>query len=221
MPYFEPLCGLKTRREVQRKILEANYYSTVSSSEIFCELDNLIYYKLVHWGKRRHPKKSKQWVMNKYWQSIGNANWVFATNQDGKEPVILLKHSATKIKTHVKVKGESSPFDGNLVYWSSRMGNNPEMPKRVSTLLKKQKGKCTHCGLIFQEDDVMEVDHKIPKSKGGKDSYENWDLLHRHCHDTKTASDGSSGNKSGCKSTEPKPTKKLEKVEDKWVMRCV
>ncbi|MGH8001942.1 MAG: HNH endonuclease [Brasilonema sp.] len=24
----------------------------------------------------------------------------------------------------------------------------------------------------------MEVDHKIPKSFGGKDSYENWQLLH-------------------------------------------
>lgn len=44
------------------------------------------------------------------------------------------------------------------------MGNNPEMPKRVSKLLKKQKGKCTYCGLIFRENDVMEVDHRIPKS---------------------------------------------------------
>jgi 5-methylcytosine-specific restriction endonuclease McrA len=45
------------------------------------------------------------------------------------------------------------------------MGNNPEMPSRVSKLLKKQKGKCTHCGLFFREDDVMEVDHRIPNRK--------------------------------------------------------
>ena len=89
----------------------------------------------------------------------------------------------------MKVKGESSPYDGNLVYWSTRMGNNPELPKRVATLLKKQNGKCTLCGLHFREEDVMEIDHKIPKSKGGKDSYENWQLLHRHCHDTKTATE--------------------------------
>jgi RNA-directed DNA polymerase len=156
----------------------------------------------------------------------------------------------------VKVKGESSPYDGNLVYWSTRMGNNPEMPCRVSKLLKKQKGKCVHCGLFFRENDVMEVDHRTPKSKGGKDSYDNFDLLHRHCHDTKTATDLAKakaeereiierfervkaiakayanntnpnlkkdvdvpGNKSGCNSVEPKPTKRLEKVEDKWVMR--
>jgi RNA-directed DNA polymerase len=83
----------------------------------------------------------------------------------------LLRHGETEIKRHVKVKSESSPYDGNLVYWSTRMGNNPEMPKRVATLLKKQKGKCTHCKLFFREDDVIEVDHRIPKSKGGKDSY--------------------------------------------------
>ncbi|MEG5052375.1 HNH endonuclease signature motif containing protein, partial [Microcoleus sp. B13-B6] len=104
-------------------------------------------------------------------------------------------------------------------YWSSRMGKNPEMPSRVATLLKKQKGKCTHCGLFFREDDVMEVDHIIPKSKGKKDEYKNLQLLHRHCHDIKTANDGSSGSKSDCNSVEPKPTKRLERVEDKWVMR--
>lgn len=93
------------------------------------------------------------------------------------------------------------------------------MPKKVATLLKKQKGKCTHCGLFFREDDVLEVDHKIPKSQGGKDIYDNLQLLHRHCHDTKTANDDSPGIKSGCNSAEPKPTRKLEKVQDKWVMR--
>lgn len=99
------------------------------------------------------------------------------------------------------------------------MGNNPEMPKRVATLLKRQKGKCAHCEMFFRESDVMEVDHTIPKSQGGKDTYVNWQLLHRHCHDTKTANDGSFGTQSGCNSTEPKPTRKLERVEDKWVMR--
>jgi RNA-directed DNA polymerase len=99
------------------------------------------------------------------------------------------------------------------------MGNSPEMSKRVAALLKQQQGKCAHCGLIFRETDVMEVDHTLPKSKGGKDEYKNWQLLHRHCHDTKTATDGSPGNQSGCNSAKPKPTKILEKVEDKWVMR--
>ena len=197
----------------------ANYYATQVSKVAYCDQDYLMYQKLRAWAKRRHPKKSREWVSNKYWQTIGGDNWVFATKQKGNNPMRLLKHSETPIVRHVKVKGESSPYDGNLVYWSTRMGNNPEMPKTVSTLLKKQKGKCTHCGLIFRENDVMEVDHRIPKSQGGKDFYDNWDLLHRHCHDTKTANDGSIGTQSDCNSVKPKPTKKLERVDDKWVMR--
>ncbi|MEB3830276.1 hypothetical protein LKK83_22650, partial [Phormidium sp. CCY1219] len=65
----------------------------------------------------------------------------------------------TPIVRHVKVKGEASPYDGNLKYWSTRMGKQPGVPTRVSKLLKKQKGKCTHCGHYFKEEDIMEVDH--------------------------------------------------------------
>lgn len=197
----------------------ASYYATVVSKETYSEIDNLIYQKLRAWSKRRHPKKNGKWFTGKYWHTIGDNNWVFATKKEGIPSLRLLAHSDTSIVRHVKVKGESSPYDGNLVYWSSRMGNNPEMPIRVSKLLKKQKGKCAHCGLFFREDDVIEVDHIIPKLKGGKDEYKNLQLLHRHCHDTKTANDGSPGSKSGCNSAKPKPTKRLERVEDKWVMR--
>ena len=197
----------------------ANYYATVVSKVAYSVIDYLTYQKLRAWAKRRHSKKNGEWVSKRYWQSIGGDNWVFATKKEDLTSLRLLNHADTPIVRHVKVKGESSPYDGNLVYWSTRMGNNPEMPNRISKLLKKQKGKCTHCGLFFRENDVLEVDHKIPKSQGGKDIYDNVQLLHRHCHDTKTANDGSLGIKSGCNSAEPKPTRKLEKVEDKWLMR--
>ena len=71
------------------------------------------------------------------------------------------------------------------------MGKHPEMPNREAFLLKQQKGKCAHCGLNFREDDLIEVDHKIPTSLGGKNDWKNLQLLHRHCHDVKTTSDGS------------------------------
>ncbi|WP_445302004.1 HNH endonuclease [Microcoleus sp. N9_B4] len=38
---------------------------------------------------------------------------------------------------------------------------------------------------------VLEIDHKIPRALGGKDEWKNLQLLHRHCHDGKIASDGS------------------------------
>ncbi|NEO30368.1 MAG: HNH endonuclease [Symploca sp. SIO3C6] len=165
--------------------------------------------------------KERVALSRRYWNTIGGNNWVFATRREGKTSLRLLSHADTPIVRHVKIKGESSPYDGNLVYWSSRMGKNPEMSPRVAKLLKAQKGKCTHCKMYFRENDVLEVDHIIPKSKGGRNEYKNLQLLHRHCHDTKTANDSSLGTKSGCNSAKPKPLIKPEWywIDDMLVMR--
>jgi RNA-directed DNA polymerase len=69
------------------------------------------------------------------------------------------------------------------------MGKHPEMPTEKAFLLKKQKGRCAYCGLTFQDGDLLETDHIIPKSQGGKNDKDNKQLLHRHCHDAKTSLD--------------------------------
>jgi RNA-directed DNA polymerase len=171
----------------------ANYYSTVVSKEICSKLDHLLFQRLERWCKRRHPNKNAHWVMDKYFKSVDNRNWVF-----GDQNSTLTSHAEVPIIRHIKVKGVKSPFDGDLTYWSTRMGKSPELPNRVAKLLKVQKGKCNHCELMFRDGDVMEVDHILPKSKGGKDTYDNLQLLHRHCHDSKTAKDGSNTSKARC-----------------------
>jgi RNA-directed DNA polymerase len=103
----------------------------------------------------------------------------------------LKQHSDTPIVRHIKVNGAASPFDGNWSYWSKRRGKYPERPTRVASLIKRQKGICPHCGLYFASTDIVEVDHIKPTSLGGKDTYDNLQLLHRHCHDAKTTTDGS------------------------------
>jgi RNA-directed DNA polymerase len=168
-----------------------NYYSNCCGKQVFTRLWNLTYWKLWKWGVKRHQKKGRRWIRSKYFRLIGGDNWTFATSRKGSNPMVLIKHSQTAIVRHVKVKGDKSPYDGDLIYWSSRMGKHPEMPKRTASLLKKQKGKCAHCGLFFRDGDLLEVDHIVPTSKGGKNEYKNWQLLHRHCHDEKTRTDGS------------------------------
>ncbi len=162
----------------------SNYYSTVVSKETFNKVDFLIYNKLKAWAKVRGKGNINK---DKYWRTVGDKNWCFST-EDGLE---LLTHSSTPIVRHTKVKGKASPFDGNWTYWSKRRGEYPETPNRVSKLIKKQNGICPHCGLYFTSTDIVEVDHVQPTSLGGKDTYDNLQLLHKHCHDIKTASDGS------------------------------
>jgi RNA-directed DNA polymerase len=169
-----------------------SYYANSDAQSVgeLSKQDNLVYLKLRRWAKRRCGNINSGHI--KYWTSIGGNNWVFATRNGGNS-LRLLKHSefGSSSTSYVKVKGDKSPYDGDTVYWSSRLGKNPEMPSRKAKLLKQQKGKCPWCGLHFQEWDVLEVDHKIPRVLGGKDEWKNLQLLHRHCHDEKTASDGS------------------------------
>jgi RNA-directed DNA polymerase len=162
----------------------ANYYSAVVSKEVFSKIDNLLWKRLWRWASRRHPNKSATWVKEKYFPAKGSDNW----RLNGSK-YILNRHSDVPIVRHTKVRGNKSPYDGDWTYWSSRIGKHPGVRKEVTTLLKRQKNKCAFCGLHFRPTDLIEVDHIVPKSKGGNNTYKNKQLLHRHCHDVKTAND--------------------------------
>ena len=161
----------------------ANYFSTIISKETFSKLDYLLWRRLGRWTSRRHPNKSAKWVKKKYFPRCKvTRNWIL---NDGE--YILNQHSDVAIVRHVKVKGNKSPLDGDWTYWSSRIGKHPGIRKEVTTLLKRQKNKCAFCGLTFRLTDLMEIDHIKPRSEGGDNTTKNKQLLHRHCHDTKTA----------------------------------
>lgn len=162
----------------------ARYYSTVSSKKVFVVLDNRVYNKLRTWAKRRHPLKPFSWVYHHYWKKKNNAGIAFTLCDASYR---LRSHAEMPIRRHIKVEGKRSPYDGDLVYWSTRMGHHPDASTRVAKLLKRQRGKCLWCGLYFKDGDKMEVDHIIPKQQGGKDAYFNWQLIHKHCHDQKTS----------------------------------
>jgi RNA-directed DNA polymerase len=164
----------------------SRYYSTVVSKRTFNYLDWVLCSILLAWALRRHTGKSKGWIIRKYWSQAPGKLWTFQT-PGGKH--ILPEHSQTPIRRHLKVIGKRSIYDGDWVYWSTRLGRCPDVPARVSKLLQKQRGTCWECGLYFRDGDLVEVDHIIPRASGGRDAFHNWQLLHRHCHDRKTADD--------------------------------
>lgn len=163
----------------------SNYDATVASKKTFVRMDQALYANLRRWAQRRHPKKSAWWVSEKYWHP-SQGQWRFKTTDEIK----LAQHSATAIRRHTKVAGRRSPYDGDWVYWASRLGRHPELSAKWAILLKRQGGRCSWCGLYFKHgEDVMEVDHIIPKSQGGDGKIGNLQLLHGHCHDVKTVQD--------------------------------
>jgi RNA-directed DNA polymerase len=163
-----------------------NYYRTVASKETFSSEDHQTWLMLRAWAVSRVNKGKTINKLSKYFSKGNHGIWTFRTKE-----MQLYYHAETEIKRHTLVKPEASPYDGNWTYWSKRRGEYPGTPNRVATLLKKQKGKCTFCGQHFTPEDLIEVDHIIPKSQGGKDEYKNYQALHRHCHNAKSRNDGS------------------------------
>jgi RNA-directed DNA polymerase len=166
----------------------ANYYKTACSKETYGKLGHLLYGKLRAWANRRHPNKSRSWITNKYWRTIGMNNWRFGYVKE-EEKYVLEQHSQTKISRHIKVKGTASPYNGDTAYWASRLGKHPEVKASVARLLKKQKGRCNHCQLTFRPEDKIETDHIVPTKAGGHKYRDNLQVLHKHCHDYKTKQD--------------------------------
>ena len=165
-----------------------NYYRAVCSKKTFQKVNYLLTKKLFRWGYRRHPRKSKTWANNKYWHSIGLDNWNFSYKV-GDTFITLNKHPDTKITRHTKVKGDVSPYDGNLTYWAARMGKYPGISDSKAILLKKQKGKCNYCKLTFKPGDKIERDRITATKAGGKNVHNNLQVLHKHCDDAKTRTD--------------------------------
>ena len=163
-----------------------NYFSASFCSDAFGKLSSVLFAMLLAWATRRHPHKGHKWVAAKYWRVDDRGGWRFQPRGSDRP---MPKHSDILRRRHTKVAGRRSPYDGDWLYWSTRLGREPTTPSSVARLLKKQAGRCAQCGLYFRSDDRLEVDHVHPKAQGGTGARRNLQLLHRHCHDRKTARD--------------------------------
>lgn len=179
-----------------------NYFRYCECKETFNKVDNVIYNQIRAWVFRRAIRQGRRVVRQKYFPENRTyvfqnrkykANWILNGTKclkDGKPHTTHLPKLAwISSEKHVKVIETASVYDGNHIYWSNRCPQYSSLSTRVKTLLKCQNGKCKACKKEFIIGDKMEVDHIIPRSKGGLDQYNNLQLLHRQCHINKTSLD--------------------------------
>jgi RNA-directed DNA polymerase len=165
----------------------AAYYRAVVARAAYATCDFHLYQQLRRWAFRRHPTKGRRWIVHRYWRRSAHRRWHFATATG----VRLRYHTDTTIHRHVQVRGTASPFDGNLTYWAQRRQMHPQTGATLGRLLARQGGRCAYCGLLLTLDDLVEIDHVQPVVLTGGRPPLDRQALHRHCHDQKTAQDGS------------------------------
>ena len=80
---------------------------------------------------------------------------------------------------HISVKGNKSPYDGDMVYWSAR--NSKLYDNTTSKALKKQNHSCQSCGLKFVGDETIHLHHVDGNHNNWKQN--NLVAIHESCHD--------------------------------------
>ena len=74
--------GSQTAGELIRRLNQqikgwTMYHRYASSKRTFSSVDHRIFQKVWRWCRRRHPKKSKKWIKEKYFLRDGHRHWVF------------------------------------------------------------------------------------------------------------------------------------------------
>lgn len=166
-----------------------NYWSPTVAKKIFRDIDSYILKRTLIYLKHRHHRKSIKWIRKIYFKpdhtGVSKDKWILTCPHDNTKQ--LMKMSWVKIERHIKIKQYNSPFDASLKEYFERRDKkefDKENTLAKQKLAKKSKYKCRVCHESLVGDEPLEANHIIPKIIGGRDTYENLELLHKSCHKT-------------------------------------
>ena len=169
----------------------ALYHRHMASKRTFDFVDHAIFELLWQWAKRRHPKKGRRWVKEKYFHTIGQRQWVFAGEIEGRKGETLTVHlinaAQTRIQRHRLIQGEANPYDPAYeAYFDERMGlkwlQSWLKRRKLITLWNEQEGRCPVCDQKITKESGWHVHHILYRVYGGTDHLSNLLLLHPTCH---------------------------------------
>lgn len=171
-----------------------NYHRTAVASKTFSRLDHEIWSCLWRWALRRHPKKNRSWVKDKYFAPVGPRNWVFNAEaplgdkdaQDSRK--VLRLASDVKIdRSYVKVLGDANFYDPQWNRYfeqrtTARMERTVAGRKRIAALWSRQEGRCPACGELITVESGWHVHHVEGRTGPNADALYKLRLLHPNCH---------------------------------------
>jgi RNA-directed DNA polymerase len=164
------------RKKVKHIVNNSNYGATEKAKKLAPVVRG---WRNYHKYCKMNGSRNSLWFINHRTFTVFNKE----TKQD--------KHSTRKLtekafpvvsyseNKHINVKGNKSPYDGDIPYWSER--NSKLYNGTTSEAIKKQSRKCIACGLIFIGEEKVHLHH-------ADGNHDNWDkknlvAIHESCHD--------------------------------------
>jgi RNA-directed DNA polymerase len=168
------------------------YHRYAVSKRILSAVDDRIFRKLMRWCHRRHPEKGGKWIRRRYFSRQGGRDWVFTgairDSTGSARPIRLMKAAGVKVLRWRKIRSAANPYDPEWeLYLEERscwkLTHTLAGRGRIEYLWKDQGGRCVMCGRLLQaEEQPRHIHHRIWRSRGGGETFDNLELLHAHCH---------------------------------------
>jgi RNA-directed DNA polymerase len=164
------------RKKVKHIVNNSNYGATTKAEKLA---------PVVRGWRNYHKYCKMDGVRNSLWFISHRAYKVFnkETKQDRHSTAKLIEKAFPTVpyseNKHINVKGEKSPYDGDISYWSERKSKLYD--GSTSKAIKKQDRKCIACGLTFIGEEKVHLHHL-------DGNHDNWDkknlvAIHESCHD--------------------------------------
>lgn len=166
----------KFREKVKKIVNNSNYGSKVKAEKLapivrgwrnyhkFCKMDGSRH-SLWHISRRTWKVFNKE-----------TKNTKESTTKLIKKAFPIVPYSENK---HVMVKGNKSPYDKDITYWSQR--NSKLYDGHTSKALKRQNHSCGKCGLKFTSEEQVHLHHVDGNHNNWK--IKNLVVMHESCHD--------------------------------------
>jgi RNA-directed DNA polymerase len=168
-----------------------NYYRHGVSKKMFRYVDHHVWKALWQWARKRHPRKGKKWIAEKYFMPPKGKRWTFYTrvaNRNGHKSLLrLVQLSDIPIERHIKVRGTVSPDDPELTdYWKKRQTRYGKAywgkGSKLRQVAENQAWRCPVCSEHLHNGEELQTHHRKQVQEGGSNQAENLIHLHRVCH---------------------------------------
>jgi RNA-directed DNA polymerase len=163
------------RKKIKTIVNNSNYGATVKASKLA---------PVVRGWRQYHKHCKMDGSRNSLYYIESRAYKVFnkETKQNRYTSKKLLDIAFPKVpyseNKHINVKGEKSPYDGDIAYWSKR--NSILYDGATSKALKRQNHSCNSCGLKFVREQRVHLHHVDGNHQNWRET--NLVAIHQSCH---------------------------------------
>jgi RNA-directed DNA polymerase len=163
------------RKKVKYIINNSSYGATVKATKLA---------PIVRGWRNYHKYCKMDGTRNSLWHIQSRTFKVFnkETKQNSRTTKKLIDVAFPKVSyaenRHAMVKGEKSPYDGDVQYWSKR--NSKLYDGLTSKVLNRQHHSCASCGYKLTSEEKVNLHH----IDGNHDNWnlKNLEALHQSCH---------------------------------------